>query len=88
MSNPKTTAGGMTFKSYINQRRNTRGSAGDFVRDAKNDDTFPDQMVSWQDIKSYLVSQRAIPDAIKAGHQVWVSYARCAYVGTKRLSSN
>lgn len=67
----------MTFRDYVRGRRVTRTHTGDFVRDARSDDTFPDAK-TWDQLYGYLLNVSACPEAIKAGRVVWRGYKRRA----------
>lgn len=65
----------MTFPEYIAKRRAGRNPTGDFVRDARADDTFPN-CSTWQELERYLERCHACAPAIEAGRTVWRSYLR------------
>ena len=63
----------MSFREYIRVRRDGDNPAGDFVRDARCDPTFPDA-ASWGELEDYLWERGANYRAVKAGRKVWDSY--------------
>lgn len=70
----------MSFREYIATRQARANPQGDFVRDARADGKLPDAE-SWQELRSYLSSQRAIPEAVDAARLVWQAYQARRRVG-------
>jgi hypothetical protein len=69
----------MTFKDYINKRRITDTPAGDFVKDARRDRSFPDQVSSWDELRGYLYYRcHGDKDVLDAAREVWQGYRRAA----------
>jgi uncharacterized protein YozE (UPF0346 family) len=67
----------MTFKEYISKRRVTDTPAGDFTADARSDRNFPDDVKSWEQVKSYISSKsRHDKDVLAAAREVWRGYQR------------
>ena len=65
-----------TFRQYVRERRVTDTPAGDFIADAKKDQSLPD-VRSWQELVTYLIGQRnAHRDGLKAARTVWIAYER------------
>lgn len=65
----------MTFPEYIAGRRIGRNPAGDFVRDARADDTLPDCQ-TWRELEAYLSHCNACDEAVDAGRIVWRGYIK------------
>lgn len=64
-----------TFKAYLRERKVTQNIQRDFTRDALEDPLFPES-VKWSEVRAYLISKRACPEAIQAGRSVFKQYQR------------
>jgi hypothetical protein len=62
------------FGEYILARKITETPAGDFIRDARDDPHFPRGVRTWGELRSYLESERACDDAIRAAYAVWRAF--------------
>jgi uncharacterized protein YozE (UPF0346 family) len=65
----------MHFRDYLKIARASPDPAGDFIKDARADDTFP-RSAHYQHIRSYLLHQSAIPEALAAFDTVWIRFLR------------
>ena len=63
----------LSFQAYLAKRRVTDTPAGDFTKDARNDDAMT-RMESWPQLQAYLMRRHAARPAVAAAKQVWAGY--------------
>lgn len=63
----------MSFKEYIRHRRVTETPAGDFTKDARDDQRLPD-INTWEELRSYVSFNRGDDKVVRAAKEVWKGY--------------
>lgn len=65
----------MTFKDYVLSRRDGDNPRGDFIRDVRRDESFPD-CTDQQKIREYLKQKQANEAAIRELEKLYKEYRR------------
>ena len=60
----------------VDSRRVTNSILGDFIRDAKEDQNFPPDILSFDNLESYLIKKNACFEALEAAQKSWKHYKR------------
>lgn len=63
----------MSFKEYIRHRRVTDTPAGDFTKDARDDQRLPD-INTWDELRTYVRLKRGDDLVVRAAQDVWKGY--------------
>lgn len=69
-------AAGATFYQWLLPQIDRPDRVGDIARDAVNDNTFPQESIHYEEIKSYLVSVGACAAAIESMQESWFEYVQ------------
>lgn len=64
-----------TFRTYVHQAYKPDSPEGDFMQDIMRDKQFPNS-VSYDRIRTYLISLNACFEAMEAFDEVWLQYKR------------
>lgn len=64
-----------TFRGYLAARKGTDDAAGDFAKDARADPGLPN-VITWGDLRGYLVGRGVDGGVIKAAKALWEEYKR------------
>jgi uncharacterized protein YozE (UPF0346 family) len=64
-----------TFHQYMQTRRRTKTTMGDFVEDAVHDKQLPDAQ-TWDELESYLIYNHACAEALRVGRRWWARYQK------------
>lgn len=73
----------MTFREFV-RSRNSWGLRAKFIDWVTMKETFPNEIITWKDVKFYLIEQRKDSEFIKIGHQLWRYY--CGYMNKNGVS--
>jgi hypothetical protein len=74
----------LTFKNYLAGRKAGADAAGDFVRLARSDPTFPD-VTTLDDVLSYLTS-RGRPEWREGAEFIWTKYRQAVRDADRRTA--
>jgi uncharacterized protein YozE (UPF0346 family) len=66
----------MSFETWLAAARIADDPEGDFIQDARDDDTVPDTLSSAEELRAYLKSKGACPEALAVVPYVWRRYRR------------
>jgi hypothetical protein len=63
-----------SFRAWAKKAKITNDAVGDFIADARRDESFPKQVKTVAGLKRYLRARDACDNAIEAAEKVWSGY--------------
>jgi hypothetical protein len=63
------------MRDFLARARITEDFAGDLITDMRHDETLPPSFGSIREMRDYLISCNACPEALEAAPEVWRRYS-------------